>query len=146
MKHSCYDSKGFWKYFWFFIEMSYGPRKMSRNRHLICWGGAFPPPKNFGVRDIFRLFWSIGSIQNMLISHENFHRYVHSTKTDIFKNSWKKSHIDEFWTLKENSVKIEISKNALFWSKIFQKSDMCLKSCQRQGLSIPNNWFVIGDL
>ena len=108
-------------------------------------GGKFPPP-NFGVRDIYRLFWSIGSIQNMLISHENFHRYVHSTKTDIFKNSWKKSHIDDFLTLKENSVKIEISKNALFWSKIFQKSDMCLKRCPRQGFSIPNNWFLIGDL
>ena len=45
---------------------------------------------------------------------------------------------------KKNSV--DISQNGLFWSKIFQKSDMRLKSSLRQGFSIPNNRFLIGDL
>ena len=33
-----------------------------------------------------------------------------------------------------------------FWVKICSKSDMCLKRSPRQGFSIPNNRFLIGDL
>ena len=67
-------------------------------------------------------------------------------KLTFVKISEKNRTLATFDPFKENSVKIDISQNGLFWSKIFQKSDMRLTSSLRQGFSIPNNRFLIGDL
>ena len=92
------------------------------------------------------LFPSIQTVQNMLIVGSFIMEYQILRHFDPFYKFLKKITKSTFFALKENIIKIQNPKNRLFWSKIFQKSEMSLKSSPKHGFSIPNNGFLIGDL